>query len=39
MNKPICKDVLILSRKSTPATREDLSTARDLMDTLRANID
>ena len=39
MEKPICKDILILSRKSTPAGREDLATARDLLDTLRANID
>ena len=39
MNKPICKDIFILSRKSTPAGREDLNTARDLMETLYAHID
>ena len=39
MNKPICKDIFLLNRKSVPATREDLDTARDLLDTLRAHID
>ena len=39
MNKPICKDIFILGRKSTPAGREDLDTARDLMETLYAHID
>lgn len=39
MNKPICKDVFILSRKSVPATQEDLDTARDLLDTLCAHLD
>ena len=38
MNKPICKDIFLLSRKSVPATRDDLDTARDLLDTLRAHI-
>ena len=37
MVKPICKDVLILSRKSTNATKADLPTAADLLDTLVAN--
>ena len=37
MVKPICKDVLILSRKSTNATKTDLPTAADLLDTLVAN--
>lgn len=37
MVKPICKDVLILSRKSTNATAADLPTAADLLDTLVAN--
>lgn len=39
MIKPICKDVFTLSRKSTPATREDLDTARDLLETLSSHID
>lgn len=39
MIKPICKDTIILSRKSAPATKEDLQTVDDLMDTLRANAD
>ena len=37
MVRPICKDVLILSRKSTNATKADLPTAADLLDTLVAN--
>ena len=37
MVKPICKDVLILSRKSTNATKADLPIAADLLDTLVAN--
>ena len=32
MVKPICKDVLILSRKSTNATKADLPTAADLLE-------
>jgi len=39
MNKPVCKDILILSRKSTPANRENLQAVRDLLDTPHANID
>ena len=33
----IMKDVFFLSQKSIPATAEDLSVARDLLDTLEAN--
>lgn len=39
MIKPICKDSFILSRKSIPATKEDLQVVDDLLDTLRANTD
>jgi peptide deformylase len=37
MIKPICKDILFLSRKSVPATKEDLPIGQDLLDTLRYN--
>lgn len=37
MVRPICKDVLFLSQKAEPATQEDLTIARDLLDTLKAN--
>lgn len=37
MVRPIIKDVLFLSRKSEPAGNEDIKTALDLADTLRAN--
>ena len=37
MVKPICRDVLLLSRKSEAAGKEDIQTAIDLADTLRAN--
>ena len=39
MVRPIVTDVFSLNRKSLPATREDLSVAQDLMDTLQANAD
>ncbi len=39
MIKPICRDVMFLSRRAEPATKADLGTARDLLDTLRANSD
>ena len=39
MVRPIVTDIFSLNRKALPATREDLDTARDLMDTLRANAD
>ena len=39
MVKPIVTDIFSLNRKALPATKEDLDTARDLMDTLLANHD
>ena len=39
MIKPIVKDILFLSRKSEPATKQDLPVGQDLMDTLRDNQD
>ena len=39
MNREIVRDVLFLSRKSAPATREDAALAKDLQDTLIANRD
>jgi len=39
MIKPICKDTIILSRKSSPATKADLPVASDLLDTLGAHMD
>lgn len=39
MIKPIVRDVLFLSQKSDPATKEDLPVAGDLQDTLKANQD
>ena len=37
MIRPICRDVLFLSRKSETAGKEDIPAAIDLADTLRAN--
>lgn len=37
MVRPVIKDVLFLSRESEPAGKEDIKTALDLADTLRAN--
>lgn len=37
MIRPIVHDPLLLSRKSLPATADDLPTARDLLDTLAAH--
>ena len=37
MVREIIKDVMLLMKKSTPATKADLGTARDLRDTLQAN--
>lgn len=37
MIRPIVKDVMILSRKSLPATKQDIPIGKDLMDTLAAN--
>lgn len=39
MIRPVMRDPLFLSRKSTPATQEDLPVAQDLLETLRANSD
>lgn len=39
MVKPIVTDIFSLNRRSTPAGREDLPAARDLLDTLAANLD
>lgn len=37
MVREIIHDPFMLSLKSAPATKEDLSVAADLMDTLKAN--
>ncbi len=37
MIKPIMKDVFFLGQKSDPATKDDIQTGKDLMDTLAAN--
>ncbi len=37
MVRDICKDVLFLSQKSEPATKEDMQVIQDLLDTLKAN--
>lgn len=37
MVKPIIKDILFLSQKSTPATQADKQVITDLLDTLQAN--
>lgn len=37
MVKNIVRDTMLLMRKSLPATKDDLQTARDLADTLMAN--
>ena len=37
MVRPIMRDMMFLSRKSTPATKADLPVAQDLTDTLRAH--
>ena len=39
MIKPICTDKFILSQKAVPATINDISTGKDLFDTLVANGD
>lgn len=39
MVQAICKDIFFLSRKSEPATPEDLSIGQDLLDTLEAHRD
>lgn len=37
MIRPLVHDPLLLARKSTPATKEDLEVARDLLETLSAH--
>ena len=37
MIRPLVHDPLLLARKSSPAAKEDLETARDLLDTLAAH--
>lgn len=39
MIRPICKDVMFLSQKAVPATKEDINVGKDLLDTLVANKD
>ncbi len=39
MIKPIVKDIVFLSQKSEPATKEDIDIIDDLVDTLRANLE
>ena len=38
MVKPIVRDILFLGQKSEEATTDDMATATDLQDTLRANM-
>ena len=37
MVREICRDVLFLSQKSQPATKDDMQVVQDLLDTLKAN--
>ena len=39
MIKPIVKDIVFLSQKSEPATKEGIAVIDDLTDTLRANLE
>lgn len=39
MLHPICRDVILLGQKSTPATANDLSTLSNLIETLEAHHD
>lgn len=39
MIKPIVKDILFLSQKSEPATKDDIAVIDDLIDTLRENLE
>ena len=39
MIKPIVKDVFLLGQRSDPATKQDITVGKDLMDTLMANRD
>lgn len=37
MVRPICRDIIFLSKKADPATQADMQVAQDLLDTLKAN--
>ena len=37
MIREICRDVLFLSQKAEPATKDDMPVVQDLLDTLKAN--
>ena len=37
MIRPIMKDIFFLRQKAEPATKEDMQTVQDLLDTLKAN--
>ena len=39
MERPICKDIFLLSQKAVPATRADIPIGIDLQDTLSAHTD
>ncbi|WNS46565.1 peptide deformylase [Paenibacillus sp. MMS20-IR301] len=39
MIRPICKDTMLLSQRSAPATKDDIPVLDDLLETLRANSD
>ena len=39
MIRPIVKDILFLSQKSEPATKNDIAVIDDLIDTLRVNLE
>ena len=39
MVKPIMRDIFFLNQKSEPAMKEDIQTAVDLLDTLKAHED
>lgn len=37
MVREVCRDVLFISQKSEPATKDDMQVVQDLLDTLKAN--
>ena len=37
MVREVCRDVLFLSQKAEPATKDDMQVVQDLLDTLKAN--
>lgn len=37
MIREVCRDVLFLSQKAEPATKDDMQVVQDLLDTLKAN--